>query len=106
MSEIKIERVKKTIERDSQEISVYKNVDEDTYWISTNIPKLARKYQDRLVSGRKVYNEVSGELVELHGLTDATSPALTAPREFTDEQRQTMSERLQKAREATNDERN
>lgn len=87
---------KTTLSRSEQEISIYKTLDEPTYWISTNIPKYARKYEDRLVKGRKVYNKKTGQLIELHGLTDSKTTTLTKPCTMSEYQRQKASERMKK----------
>lgn len=94
-SEITEEFTNRTLSRGEQEISVYKTLDEPTYWISTTIPKYARKYEKRLVKGRKVYNKKTGNLVELHGLTDSKTLTLAKPSTMSDEQRQKASIRMQ-----------
>ncbi|GFH41433.1 hypothetical protein [Pseudolactococcus insecticola] len=93
MTDIKTEYVDKTLEGDSQEITIFKLADEQHFSINCTIPKYARKYQERLTSGRVVINKNSGLVVEIHGILGDGIVNVSKPKAYTDEQRSKMSER-------------
>lgn len=96
MGEIVNEYVGKTLETDSQEISIFKLSGEKNYSISCTIPKLARKYHSRLISGRIVINKSTKQIVELHGVLDSGNVSFSKKRDLTDEQRAEIGERFRK----------
>ncbi len=84
------------LETNSQEINIYKLGTEDHWHISTTIPKFARKYKDSLIEGVEVYNKESGQLVELHGTLGNKSVSLNHSREYTENEREALRERMLK----------
>lgn len=82
------------LETDSQEINIYKLGTENHWHISTTIPKFARRYRQSLIDGVEVYNKESGQLVELHGTLGNKSVSLNHSREYTDEERNALRERM------------
>ena len=96
MRDIITEHVDKTLETDSQEISIFKLSGEKHYSISCTIPKYARKYRDRLISGRVVINKVNGQVIELHGVLDSENVSFSKKRDLTDEQRAEIADRFKK----------
>ena len=96
MNEITTEYIDKTLETDSQEISIFKLSGEKHYSISCTILKYARKYRDRLISGRVVINKVSGQVIELHGVLDSSNVSFSKKRDLTDEQRAEIADRFRK----------
>lgn len=96
MSEIKTEYVSKTLETESQEVSIFKLSGEKNYSISCSIPKYARRYHKRLISGRVVVNKGTGQIVEIYGELDSENVSLSKKRIMTDEQRAEIAERFRK----------
>ena len=96
MGEIVTEYVDKTLETDSQEISIFKLSGEKYYSISCSIPKFARKYRDRITSGKVVINKASNQVVELYGVLDSVTVSFSKKRDLTDEQREEIAERFRK----------
>lgn len=94
-----------TLERDSQEFSIYGTADDRSvgqYHISCTIPSLARKWRQYLESGHEVINGNTNSVVEIHGkLTKGVKPSLRKPvarRELSDDERDALRERLSKMR--------
>ncbi len=96
MGKIVTEYVDKTLETDSQEISIFKLSGEKFYSISCSIPKFARKYRDRITSGKVVINKTSNQVVELYGILDSGNVSFSKKRDLTDEQREEIAERFRK----------
>lgn len=90
--------VDSTLETDSQEINIYKLGSDDSWYISTTIPKFARKYREDLVDGREVYNRETGTLVEIHGILDIKGVSFTHKRDLSDEERQALRDRMNQMR--------
>lgn len=91
-----------TLQSEDQEINIFKTKNEPYWSISTTIPKYARQYVNMLRDGIIVVNQETGAIIELHGTLKNSSVTLNSKRELTEEQRQTLRQRLYEIRNKAN----
>lgn len=86
--------VDRSLELESQEINIFKTQEDNTWNISTTIPKYARKYRPHLLNGVEIYNRTTDTLIAIHGQLSNKSVTLNTKREISDDQREILRKRM------------